>query len=90
MSWMAWTVPTAAFFVCIVSMLVAMTLWELRVPTVPRRGILPLVTTRGDRLFISLLTAAFLHLFWLSQFDAPVWWVSLIAVGTTLAILRWG
>jgi predicted small integral membrane protein len=60
---MAWTGPTAAFFAAIALMLVAMTIWELRSPTVLRKGRLPMLTTRGDRLFISLLWAAFLHLF---------------------------
>src|SRR5256885_10797251 len=51
-SWMAWTLPVAVFFSCIVLMLVGMTLWELRSPTVMRKGWLPMATTRGDRLFI--------------------------------------
>ena len=56
-SWMAWTLPVAVFFSCIVLMLVGMTLWELRSPTVMRKGWLPMATTRGDRLFIGLLLA---------------------------------
>ena len=60
--WMAWTVPVAVFFTCIVAMLVAMTVWELRSPTVLRKGFLPMATTRGDRLFIGLLTAAWINL----------------------------
>ena len=55
LSWMAWTPPVAIFFVCIGVLLAGMTVWELRSPTLARRGLLPLVTTRGDRLFIGLL-----------------------------------
>ena len=63
LSWMAWTWETAAFFLCIAGMLVGMTIWELRSPGgAPRRGILAIETTRGDRLFISLLGSAFIHL----------------------------
>ena len=59
LSWMAWTWPTAAFFVFIALCLSAMSVWEYRVPGgAPRRGILGLDTTRGDRLFISLLGSA--------------------------------
>ena len=58
LKWMAWTPPIAIFFICIGLLLIAMTVWELRSPTVARRGLLPLVTTRGDRLFIGLLAAA--------------------------------
>ena len=73
-SWMAWTWETAAFFICIALMLAAMTVWELRSPGgAPRRGILAIETTRGDRLFISLLGAAFIHLGWLAFLGPPLW-----------------
>ena len=39
--------------------------WEKKVPGgSPRKGILGLDTTRGDRLFVSLLGSAFIHLAW--------------------------
>ena len=60
--WMAWTLPVMVFFACIALMLVGMTVWELRSPTVLRKGFLPIATTRGDRLFIGLLSAAFINL----------------------------
>ena len=53
--WMAWTLPVAVFFSCIVLMLVGMTVWEIKSPTILRKGFLPIATTRGDRLFIGLL-----------------------------------
>ena len=37
--WMAWTLPVAVFFSCIVLMLVGMTVWELRSPTVAAQGL---------------------------------------------------
>ena len=36
--WMAWTLPVAVFFSCIVLMLIGMTAWELKSPTVSRKG----------------------------------------------------
>ncbi|MCO4089824.1 MAG: DUF2160 domain-containing protein [Limnohabitans sp.] len=60
--WMVWTTPVAIFFTCIVLMLVGMTVWEIKSPTIERKGFLPLVTTRGDRLFIGLLGSAYIHL----------------------------
>ena len=63
---MAWTWPTAAFFIFIFLCLVGMSVWEYYAPGgAPRRGILGLDTTRGDRLFISLLGSAFIFLAWL-------------------------
>ncbi len=60
--WMAWTLPVAVFFISIVLMLIGMTVWEIKSPTTERRGFLPIATTRGDRLFIGLLSAAWLNL----------------------------
>ena len=70
---MVWTLPVAIFFATIALVLVGMTVLELRAPTVTRKGFLPIPTTRGDRLFISLLGSAFLTLAWLAVFGPPLW-----------------
>ena len=75
--WMAWTTPVAVFFVCIVLMLVGLTVWEIRSPTVLRKGFLPIETTRGDRLFIGLLTAAYINLAWVGLGEKMMQWFSL-------------
>ena len=75
--WMAWTVPVAVFFTCIVLMLIGMTAWELRSPTVERKGFLPIATTRGDRLFIGLLTAAYVNLAFVAFSEKMVSWFGL-------------
>lgn len=73
-SWMAWTWPTAAFFGFIALCLITMMFWEWKDPGGgPRRGILALDTTRGDRLFISLLGSAFIFLGWLALMGTPLW-----------------
>ena len=80
--WMAWTTPVAVFFVCIVLMLIGMTVWEVKSPTVLRKGFLPIETTRGDRLFIGLLTAAYINLAWVGLGEKMVQWFSLEAEPT--------
>lgn len=75
--WMAWTLPVAVFFVCIALLLAGMTLWELKSPTLARRGWLPIATTRGDRLFIGLLGAAYLNLAFVAVSDRMVGWFGL-------------
>ena len=75
--WMAWTLPVAVFFTCIVLMLAGMTVWELRSPTVLRKGFLPMATTRGDRLFIGLMTAAWLNLAFVALSEKMVAWFGL-------------
>jgi predicted small integral membrane protein len=90
LSWMAWTWETAAFFVCIAGMLVGMTIWELRSPGgAQRRGILAIETTRGDRLFISLLGSAFIHLGWLGLLGTPLWGALAISLVFAVAVFRW-
>ena len=93
-AWMVWTTPVAVFFICIALMLVAMTVWEIKQPTVLRKGFLPLATTRGDRLFIGLLSAAYVNLAfvglskkfmeWMSLSSEPSVWISL---GLSMAML---
>ena len=74
-SWMAWTRPTALIWIGIVSCLVVMSIWEYFSPGGnPRVGILRFETTRGDRLFISLLGSAFIHLAWLGFVGPGLWW----------------
>jgi predicted small integral membrane protein len=90
LEWMAWTLPTAVFFLVIALMLMGMTVWELVSPSRARRGFLPLVTTRGDRLFIGLLGSAYIHLAWLAATEASLWWALGLSVLWGIAIMRWG
>jgi predicted small integral membrane protein len=99
--WMAWTTPVAVFFSCIGLMLLVMTVWEIKLPTVMRRGFLPIETTRGDRLFIGLLAAAYVNLafvgvsgrlvVWLGLEAEPSIWISfVVSMGVLALIMRKG
>ncbi|WP_319542115.1 DUF2160 domain-containing protein [uncultured Pseudodesulfovibrio sp.] len=90
LEWMAWTPITAGFFCVIVLMLIGMTVWEVASPCVARRGLLPLTTTRGDRLFIGLLGSAYIHLLWIGLTDFRVWIATVISVCFLIAVMRWG
>ena len=90
MEWMAWTAPTAAFFIGIGAMLAVMTIIELKKPTQAARGFLPIPTTRGDRIFISLICAGFIHLAWLAATDLPLPWASGLALGLGIGIMARG
>ncbi len=89
-SWMAWTQPVAIFFIAIGAMLAFMAVWELRSPTVARKGFLPLITTRGDRLFIGLLTAAYINLAWTGLTDWTQWGAAGISAVALMFIVKWG
>ena len=77
LEWMVWTTPVAVFFSSVVVMLVVMTVWEVRSPTVMRKGLLPIPTTRGDRLFIGLLMAGYVNLAWMGITGKLVEWMGL-------------
>ncbi|EPM56870.1 hypothetical protein A264_21108 [Pseudomonas syringae pv. actinidiae ICMP 19071] len=88
MEWMSWTLPTAAFFISIGLLLVGMTVWELRSASIERRGFLPIVTTRGDRLFIGLLGSAYLHLLVIGVTDWNIWVASGISLVWLVVVMR--
>ena len=90
MNWMAWTAQTATFFAGIGLALILMTVWELLRPTELARGFLRIATTRGDRFFISLLSAAFIHLLWLGTVADHVVVASALSVIWVALLMRWG
>ena len=88
-SWMAWTLPTVLFFVTILALLVGMGIWEFLSPGGnPRVGILRFETTRGDRLFVSLLGSAFIHLAWLGLVGPNVWWALALSVVYAVGVFK--
>jgi predicted small integral membrane protein len=87
--WMAWTFPTALFFITIFVLITAMGVWEYFSPGgSPRTGILRFETTRGDRLFISLLGAAFINLAWLGLVGPSLWWALALSVVYAIGVFR--
>ena len=89
MAWMAWTTPTAIFFAVIALLLVVFTFLAIRYPETPRTGILRIQTTRGDRLFITLLGSAFINLAWLGVALAPQPYALLACLVFAAAVFRW-
>ena len=73
--WMAWTPATFALFVGIFGAMGVLTILEIRRPGGDERlGVLGLTTTRGDRLFITLLGTSYIFLAWLGLVGMPLWW----------------
>ncbi|MDP4978020.1 MAG: DUF2160 domain-containing protein [Desulfobacterales bacterium] len=90
LEWMAWTLPTAVFFITIALILTAMGIWQVMSPSIERRGFLPIATTRGDRLFIGLLGSAYIQLAWLGLTDLSLYFALAIAVVWMIIVMRWG
>jgi len=103
-AWMAWTPPTAIFFALLAATLGAMTWLAVAYPEAERVGILRIPTTRGDRLFISLILTAVIHLLWIGLFGtdtiatlpvgeqgielSSLWIATLISLVSAVAIFR--
>jgi predicted small integral membrane protein len=102
-AWMAWTLPTAIFFALLAITLGVMTWLAAAYPEAERVGVLRIPTTRGDRLFISLITAAVIHLLWIGLVGteaiatlpigegveiSSLWLATLISLGTAVVIFR--
>jgi len=72
-TWMAWTWQTGLFIVAIVGSITLMGIIEIFRPGgAPKHGILGLDTTRGDRLFISIIGFLWINLLWLALVSAPL------------------
>src|ERR1041385_4609848 len=99
-AWMAWTLPTAIFFVMLASTLGAMTWLAVAYPEAERVGVLRIPTTRGGRLLLSRVLAPFVPLFWFSCVGtepiatlpigegveiSSLWLATLISLGTAVA-----
>lgn len=82
LSWMAWTLPTALFFGAIALALLVMGVLTVVAPEKgPRVGVLGIATQRGDRLFVTLLGSAFIHLAWIGLVPAgaPLWGATMVS-----------
>jgi predicted small integral membrane protein len=102
-AWMAWTLPTAIFFAMLAMTLAVMTWLAVAYPEAERVGILRMPTTRGDRLFISLIVTAVIHLLWIGFVGADtiltiplgegievssLWLATVISLASAVAIFR--
>jgi predicted small integral membrane protein len=103
-AWMAWTPPTAIFFALLAATLGLMTWLAIAYPEAERVGVLRIPTTRGDRLFISVILAAVIHLLWIGfvgtdavatlpigeeGFEvSSLWLATLISLATAVVVFR--
>ncbi|MBX3577155.1 MAG: DUF2160 domain-containing protein [Rhizobiaceae bacterium] len=88
--WMAWSFPGALFFMTVALLIALMGVWEYAAPGgSPRVGILRFETTRGDRLFLSLLGSAFIHLAWLGLVGPNLWWALALSLVYAVGVFRY-
>lgn len=91
LGWMYWTTPSALVFVVLFVAIVGMGVWDRFSPGYARKGFLPMVTTRGDRFFVAVMTLVGICLLWLAFLGATHLWGPLALATLAFAvILRWG
>jgi predicted small integral membrane protein len=71
-------------------MLIGMTIWQVKSPSIERKGFLPIATTRGDRLFIGLLSAAYVNLAWAGLTDVTQYIGAVLGFALLIIVMRWG
>ncbi|PSQ97388.1 MAG: hypothetical protein BRD55_02915 [Bacteroidetes bacterium SW_9_63_38] len=85
--WMRWTIPTVIFVSSILTMLATLTVWDMKDPGWAREGtVLPIETTRGDRVFMSLLLMGVFFCFWLYVVGYTLTWIILL-FGATISVV---
>ena len=88
-AWMAWTWATAGFFAVILLLLMLMTVLAVYRPETPKRGILGFPTTRGDRLFVSLVGSGIIFIIWIRITGGDnLWYPTAIALLYGAAMFR--
>ena len=88
--WKRFRYHIAVFFAVIGLLIAIYTVVGIARPSAPRRGLLPMATTRGDRLFVGLLGSAYINLAWAGLSGASQWIAVVLSVLFMLAVGRWG
>lgn len=87
--WMYWTVPTLLFVGFIILMLITLSFWDAKDPGWARQGVLPIETTRGDRVFMSILTTLGIFCLWLYFIGiTAVWGVFVAGAAAAVGIMN--
>jgi predicted small integral membrane protein len=91
LSWMQWTTPTIGVFIGVITMLVVMTLWDIRAASIRRKGFLPIGFTRGERLFLSIVIFLGTMILWMAFLpDTNLLFALPVAAILIFIVVRWG
>jgi predicted small integral membrane protein len=91
LSWMRWTPPTIAIFIGLMLTLTVMTVWDIRSPSIRRKGFLPVGFTRGERLFLSIVIFFGTVILWIAFLkNVNLLWALPVAAILIIIMVRWG
>jgi predicted small integral membrane protein len=89
--WMHWTVPSAIGIFGIFAMIIGLNVLDKYNPGYARKGFLPMATTRGDRVFVCIISTILIWIFWMRFLPEVNLLLSLlIAAPLVFVIMKWG
>jgi predicted small integral membrane protein len=75
----------------VVAMLTIMVIWDIRSPSIRRKGFLPVGFTRGERVFLSIVIFLTTCIFWMAFLpDSRVELALPVAAILIIIVVRWG
>lgn len=90
-NWMHFTRPSVIIVIIFIVMLSVLAILDRYKRSYPRKGFLPYSTTRGDRIFLSLLIMIGIGLVWLKfltiQHHIPIWGAFIVSIIITIAVI---
>jgi predicted small integral membrane protein len=90
MEWMHWTVQSAIGFAALFVTLCVLAYMDKVAPSYGRKGFLPIVTTRGDRVFMAIVSMVLIFFLWLKFFpEVTLWGAAAISAAVMAILLKW-
>lgn len=91
LDWMYWTLETAIVIFLMLFMLVVLAILDSYRKSVPRRGFMRFPTTRGLRIFVSLLCMVAIGLLWSGfLYEVPMWGALATSAVVMYIIIKYG
>jgi predicted small integral membrane protein len=89
--WMHWTVPSLIGVGGIFAMIIGINILDVRRPGFARKGFLPMETTRGDRVFVSIISSIIVWFLWLKFLPGATMSLSFCIIAPLVFVLmKWG
>jgi predicted small integral membrane protein len=91
LTWMQWTPLTLGLLIALFAALTVLTVWDIRSPSIRRKGFLPVGFTRGERFFLSVVIFLATMIFWLAFLpNANLLYALPVAGILIVLVVRWG
>lgn len=91
LEWMHWTVPSAVGIFGVFALIIGLNILDKFNPGYARKGFLPMETTRGDRVFVCIISTIIIWIFWLRFLpEVSIALSLLVAAPVVFVIMKWG